>query len=386
MGEVAIFNFNDVIVFLDAFLSLALALMLLFRSDNSRIHRNRWKLLALFFLLSSLLALDTLFYWSIQLNEVLSQLSSNVFFLFGFAYFLQGPLLYWYTRAAIYRDFQLKPIDFLHLVPAVVYPVYMYFIYYQYDHGYKLQFIQDWSVVTSNLYFESMIWGQRVWVFVYSVICLVLLYQYIRHLKSTHNALSKVDLRWLKILLIGFAFINFWVVLTLFESRFTNFGLDSMMGAMESKLRFVYMTILVIHLLKHTHGFAEIQVEHTIAESPEQDSPHQKLVEKLQRYMEEQKPFLEPNITVERLAGRLDVSPKLLSSTINSQLQKNFFEMIGSYRIAEAKKRLASEEYKDQAIGDIMKSCGFNSKSVFNQAFKKSVGVTPSHYRQQYLG
>ncbi len=109
------------------------------------------------------------------------------------------------------------------------------------------------------------------------------------------------------------------------------------------------------------------------------------LVERLVQFMEQNKPYLESHITVERLANKLQVSPKLLSSTINNQLHVNFFELIGNYRVAEAKERLADSGLRQQSISEIMKSCGFNSKSVFNQAFKKSVGVTPSHYRQQHL-
>ncbi len=141
-----------------------------------------------------------------------------------------------------------------------------------------------------------------------------------------------------------------------------------------------------MYLLQHSKGFAEIQGEHTISDTPVVEEPNQQLLEKLLHYMETQRPYLEPNITVERLAQRLQVSPKLLSSTINSQLHKNFFEMIGSYRLEAAKKQLADPQYRELSISEIMKNCGFNSKSVFNQAFKKSVGVTPSHYRQQYLG
>lgn len=115
------------------------------------------------------------------------------------------------------------------------------------------------------------------------------------------------------------------------------------------------------------------------------DSQQKELVERLVQFMEENKPYLESHITVERLANKLNVSPKLLSSTINSQLHVNFFELIGNYRVAEAKKRLVDSELRQKPISEIMKSCGFNSKSVFNQAFKKSVGVTPSHYRQQHF-
>ena len=107
------------------------------------------------------------------------------------------------------------------------------------------------------------------------------------------------------------------------------------------------------------------------------------LAEKLTEFMRTHKPYLEPHITVERLAIKLNVSPKLLSATINSELQMNFFELISNYRVVEAKQRLADASLQEKPICEIMKSCGFNSKSVFNQAFKKSVGVTPSIYRMQ---
>lgn len=109
------------------------------------------------------------------------------------------------------------------------------------------------------------------------------------------------------------------------------------------------------------------------------------LAVRLIEFMRTQKPYLEPHITVERLAIKLQVSPKLLSATINSELQMNFFELISNYRVLEAKKRLADSSLREKPICEIMKSCGFNSKSVFNQAFKKAVGVTPSHYRQQHI-
>ncbi|WP_312667027.1 helix-turn-helix domain-containing protein [Escherichia coli] len=48
-------------------------------------------------------------------------------------------------------------------------------------------------------------------------------------------------------------------------------------------------------------------------------------------------------------------------------------------------KLLAMPEDK-RTILDIMYSSGFNSKSVFNTAFKKQTGLTPSEYRRQYLG
>lgn len=386
MIEITLFNINDITVIFGGFLSLVLALLLTARPDAGRIKKRYWMMLAAFFLLSVFHSLDTLMYWNVNIRAFLSSVSTHFFFLFGFVFFLQGPLLYWFTRAAIYRHFSLKPYDVLHLLPAFIYPFYVYAIYHRYDHDHRLRYVDDWSQVTSDLYFEVLVWSQRLLVFFYSVWCVVLLYRYVRHLKSTHFSLNHVDLQWLKLLLIGFLCVNAWVVLTLLESRFTELGFDSPMGIAESYFRFIYVSVLIVYLLQNSHGFADIQVEHTIGDSPVMENPQQQLVDKLLLYMQTQRPYLEPNITVERLAQRLQISPKLLSSTINNQLHKNFFEMIGCYRLEEAKKQLANPQHRERSISEIMKGCGFNSKSVFNQAFKKNLGVTPSHYRQQHLG
>ncbi len=131
-------------------------------------------------------------------------------------------------------------------------------------------------------------------------------------------------------------------------------------------------------------------VEHSLGAAAETDATtldvQPQLAKKLTEFMRTHKPYLEPHITVERLAIKLNVSPKLLSGTINSELHMNFFELISNYRVLEAKQRLADASLQEKPICEIMKSCGFNSKSVFNQAFKKAVGVTPSHYRQQHGG
>lgn len=386
MIEITLFNINDITVIFGGFLSLVLALLLACRPHEGRIKKRYWMLLAAFFLLSVFHAIDTLMYWNTHIRSLISSVSTNFFFLFGFVFFLQGPLLYWFTRAAIYRHFSLKPCAVLHLLPAFIYPIYVYAIYHQYDHDERLRYVYDWSLVTSDVYFEGLMWSQRLLVFFYSVLCVVLLYRYVRHLKNNHSSRGHVDLQWLKLLLIGFLCVNTWVVLTLLESRFTDLGFDSAMGIAESYFRFIYVSVLMVYLLQNSHGFADIQVEHTIGDAPAVEEPQQQLVDKLLLYMQTQRPYLEPNITVERLAQRMQISPKLLSSTINSQLHKNFFEMIGCYRLEEAKKQLADPQQRERSISDIMKGCGFNSKSVFNQNFKKNVGVTPSHYRQQHLG
>ncbi len=385
MVEIALFNINDISLLIGGFHALVLASLLFFSQQQGRVKPLYWHLLALFFLLGALRTLDTLVYWNINVRDTLSVVSANFFFLFGFAFFLQGPLLFWFTRASFFRDFALSRRDAWHLLPALCYPVYIYQIFHQLPAEQQLLYIHDWAHVTADPYFEGLIWAQRLTLFAYSALCLYQLHQYQHHLRAHHCVLNKVDLQWLKLLLTGFFFLNSWTVMTLVDTRFIHLFDAEFLGEFESHFYMIYMSVLVVYLLKNSNGFSDIQIEHTIAPEPPAEVPQQQLVEKLTDFMEQNKPYLEPHITVERLAIKLNVSPKLLSCTINNQLHMNFFELIGNYRVAEAKKRLADSTLGQQPISEIMKSCGFNSKSVFNQAFKKTVGVTPSYYRQQHL-
>ncbi len=385
MVEVALFNINDISLLFSGFLALVLACLLFFFQQQGRIKPVYWHCLALFFFLGALRTFDTLVYWNVNVRDTLSLVSANFFFVFGFAFFLQGPLLFWFTRAAIFRDFALTRFDALHLLPVVCYPVYIYQIFHRLAPEQKLQYVQDWSHVVSDPYFEGLIWAQRLVLFAYSSLCVYQLHQYLHHRCAHHCVLNKVDLQWLKLLVIGFFLINCWSLLTLIDTRFIGLVGAEFLGEFESHFYLIYISVLVVYLLKNSQDFSDIQVERTIEPEPAVEEPQQQLVEKLTDFMEQSKPYLEPHITVERLAIKLNVSPKLLSCTINSQMHMNFFELIGTYRVAEAKKRLADSELRQKPISEIMKSCGFNSKSVFNQAFKKTVGVTPSHYRQQHL-
>jgi len=64
-------------------------------------------------------------------------------------------------------------------------------------------------------------------------------------------------------------------------------------------------------------------------------------------------------------------------------LDCNFVTFINSYRIEEAKKILISNNYSNYTIEAVSEIVGFNSKSAFNNAFKKKVGITPSDYIKQ---
>lgn len=83
------------------------------------------------------------------------------------------------------------------------------------------------------------------------------------------------------------------------------------------------------------------------------------------------------------LAKRIGESHHHVSQVINERLGKNFFELLASYRIEKAKKILADENSGKLTIEEISEMVGYNSKTAFNNAFKKITGKTPSEFRNQ---
>jgi AraC-like DNA-binding protein len=99
--------------------------------------------------------------------------------------------------------------------------------------------------------------------------------------------------------------------------------------------------------------------------------------------METVKPWLDPDLTLEQLAGQLALRPRVLSQVINEDLGQNFFEFINRYRIGEAKALLMDPADKKMTVLEVLYQVGFNSKSSFNTLFKKQTGVTPSEFKKK---
>lgn len=101
----------------------------------------------------------------------------------------------------------------------------------------------------------------------------------------------------------------------------------------------------------------------------------------LNRLMAEEKLFLQPELTLQKLSEQMEITSKQLSQLINQTKDKNYSLYISELRVQEAIKIMENEQYKDYKIAAIAYESGFNSISSFNAAFKKITGQTPVAYR-----
>tara|TARA_B100000809_G_C15137330_1_gene531256 strand:- start:1639 stop:3423 length:1785 start_codon:yes stop_codon:yes gene_type:complete len=100
-------------------------------------------------------------------------------------------------------------------------------------------------------------------------------------------------------------------------------------------------------------------------------------------YIKESKPYLDSNLSLRLLAGKIKIHPNQLSWLLNETIGKNFNEFINHYRIERFKTISKDPENSNLTIEGLSYDSGFNSKTVFNTYFKKETGLTPKQFLKQ---
>ncbi|MBT7093837.1 MAG: helix-turn-helix transcriptional regulator, partial [Bacteroidetes bacterium] len=125
-----------------------------------------------------------------------------------------------------------------------------------------------------------------------------------------------------------------------------------------------------------TSSKASLETE-TIPTNPEEA----KLITEL---MNTQKPYLNPDLDLNKLSDLAKLNPKITSRIINHDLHMNFYEFVNKHRVEEFKQRLQQSNCDQFTLLGHAFECGFNSKSTFNHIFKKNTGQTPREYYLQF--
>lgn len=104
----------------------------------------------------------------------------------------------------------------------------------------------------------------------------------------------------------------------------------------------------------------------------------------LRKAMEQDKIFLNPELTLNELANYTGLTQKIISAVLNQQVRKNFNEFVNQYRLAAVKKKLLESGNEHLTITGIAFECGFNSQATFQRVFKQTTGVSPTQFLAQH--
>lgn len=302
---------------------------------------------------------------------------------------LHGPFLYLYVRFSVKSVQRFQWWNYLHFAPAALFYLYMIPFLFLYTEKQKLMVnhgvIDDYSGFITFYIFAFIISGIS-----YVAVSYRLLKRYNTLTRQNFAFSDSIDLNWLKFFIwgMGVIFIVATVVIILVD------GLGVVFGFNTDLIFFVLIIAFIFFLgysgIRHKNIFTEQINENPRIVEPKtsgeykrsglKDEDAEQYHEQLIRLMETEKPYLEPKLTLSSLADELDISVNHLSQVINQYEEKNFYDFVNSYRVEEYKERATDPAYQNFSILAIALDSGFNSKSSFNQVFKKFTGKTPSQY------
>jgi AraC-like DNA-binding protein len=103
----------------------------------------------------------------------------------------------------------------------------------------------------------------------------------------------------------------------------------------------------------------------------------------LAKAMNDDKLYLDPELTAQKLAAHIRHAPKTISAILNQHLETNFNEYVNQFRIEEAKRMLSDSQKADEKIISIAFDSGFNSLATFQRVFKNLTGATPKQFQTE---
>jgi AraC-like DNA-binding protein len=342
-------------------------------------------LLAFFLLTNAAIPLDILINFGEAFRAWAIEFSPNIFYVFGTAYWLEAPLLLLYVRSMVYKDYHFRKKDGLLFLPFVFYIIYEVVTYYSLDYATKVEILRGYQAAKETNTGLFIGFSRELFRLFLGCLCLWELQNYQKQIKNEFADIEKIDLGWLKILVIGFLFIYVdavWVSLALTTYVKLGWSIDfEFFGLASNYTVMVLISALIFYSLRYSQVFTGVSNKEQ-DEKPVEVSFDKAQINKIEAYMSEHKPYLNCLLNLNNLAKQLEISPRLLSNIINRHYQQNFFEFINTYRIEESKRLLINPEHQDKTMLEIMDMAGFNSKATFNTFFKKLVGKTPSQFKR----
>lgn len=103
---------------------------------------------------------------------------------------------------------------------------------------------------------------------------------------------------------------------------------------------------------------------------------------RLDDVMQSERPYLQSEMTLPKLAKLVGCSVNHLSQVINAGFGMSFFDYLNQFRVEHAKGLLSATGRPGEAVLNIAFAAGFNSNSAFYAAFKTTVGQAPARYRR----
>lgn len=299
--------------------------------------------------------------------------------------FLIPPLIFLYIKALLSRKSKFRKGTLWHFVPAVICLLYylpLYFRSREAKLAYMVAAFQnypplEWRIRSALIFLQSI---------VYLSLTIYLLVIHSRRLGKQASTVEKSNLFRARSFIL--VVLICWALATL-----------RLFFAYDARAWTMLIVPLCLSFWMYLMGYVTLRQADAVIGAIDDELPSKKYekstltperaeeyLKRILQLMEQQKPYREGDLTLQKLARGLSISPHHLSQIINERLNQNFFDFVNAHRIAEAKRMLVDPGKKHYSILAIAEEVGFNSKSAFNTAFRKHANMTPSEFRKSSNG
>ena len=314
-----------------------------------------------------------------------------------------GPFLYLYTRQQTgTASFNKKQV--LHFLPVLL-SYLMFAKFFFLPLAQKIEIFQQGGLAFKT---QSLINLLAIYIsgIMYVIISLRKLLKYRKNIVHQFSNTEKINFTWLLYLIIWMVLI--WIVILFLREDNLIFGTVSLFVLWLGYFGIKQVQVFTQNTsgprkeasLSVNPGYNENYLNDVVRKmdrpasddnsesskyrkSPLNDQDASLIHERLMHLMAEKKPYKNPDLTLNELAGILEVHPNYLSQVINSKEKKSFYDLVNEMRVEEFIKLISHPSNLQYTLLAISYDCGFNSKASFNRNFKKYTGLSPRDYLKQ---
>ncbi len=319
---------------------------------------------------------------AIQYAEI-APMAQRLSLLVGALWFLIYPLIFLHATFLTEQKYRYQPwINVLHFLPFVTQMLYIFPFYMNYSIAEQMDWMQGGE--TQQTWKES---GNRILYFIFSKgviffiqisaylpLSLILIHRYIKKCQYKLSNAGRNQLTFFKYGYFALACITLIMEVLVMIKLPGNWFLFVLMSFSVVIFILAYLSMTNPHLL-----YKKVPFKWTYR-SRALPSDEIAIYATLLNEQLEHQVYADPDLTVDRLAKKINLQPRQLAGLLKTHYQKSFSEFINQKRVEAAQRLLRNKEFQHWSILAIGLEVGFKSKSTFNRAFKKTVGQTPSDY------
>ncbi len=292
------------------------------------------------------------------------------------------PATWFFTRRQLDKSFRLTAKSLLHTLPSFI-SLSAAILYYApmspAEVKADMAFMKAGGESLPAIINDILLFGQF---FVYFAIIFFYCRKRLKYIRDNYSDSDYTEIQWTPRFLIAF-FILFLICTA---GYVINPRTDIWLLPILNSFLVIYLVYIVV-----AHSTASY-LNRLPAEIPDAETAHtpslqktmtaeqmKEICDRVTKYLQNTQAYKNSDLTLSTIAHETGIYHKKISIAINAYLNKNFFELINTMRIQEAKRLLQSLNI-NHTIESIYKDCGFHSRSSFFMIFKKMEGVTPAQW------